>query len=162
MIIQDEVKASEKGAHLDQSPVRKTSLVSSMQEFKMNAEETALCKSAEQAQLEPYQDAVLKANQLEAITVDPWTKTFDDIKINKPDDKVMTESEDDSVSLTPLSYFKQNFNISSAAVTSVRLGMPSSATAGIINGLLWDLVNAGYLVEEAACKGQQGVSIENY
>ena len=135
--------------------------VSSMQEFRLDAEETAklrkkdLRKSVDQARLERQREEVLKAKQQAATIVDPCTVTFDaddmgdDMDIADSNDEIVSDSEDDSVSEKPESYLKRNhLDISSAAVASVRFGVSSTATAAIINGLLGDLVKAGHLDED--------------
>ena len=135
--------------------------VSSMQEFRLDVEETAklrkkyLRKSTDQARLERQREEALKAKQQAATTIDPSTVTFDaddlgnDMEIDDSNDEIVSDSEDDSLSEKPESYLKRNYlDISSAAVASVRFGVSSTATAAIINGLLGDLVKAGHLGED--------------
>jgi len=136
--------------------------VSSMQEFRLDAEETAklrkkdLRKSVDQTRLERQREEALKAKQLAATTIDPCTVMSDvddegDMEIDDDgsDNEITSDSEDDSVSEKPESYIKRNYlDISSAAVASIRFGVSSTATAAIINGLLGDLLKAGHLGED--------------
>lgn len=86
--------------------------VSSMQEFRLDAEETAklrkkdLRKSVDQARLQRQREEALEAKQQAATTVDPCIVTFDaddvgdDIEIDDSNDEIVSDSEGDSVSHT--------------------------------------------------------------
>ena len=111
---------------------KKQDSVSSMQEFRLDAEETAklrkndLRKSVDQARLDRQREEGLKAKQQAATTVDPCAVTFDaddmgdDMEIDDSNDEIVNDSEDDTVPEKPESYLKRNYlDISSAAVASV-------------------------------------------
>ena len=126
------VKASKKELIWIKAQREKEGSVSSMQEFLLDAEETAklrkidLHKSVDQARLDRQREEGLKAKQQAATTDDPCAVTFDaddmgdDMEIDDSNDEIVNDSEDDTVPEKPESYLKRNYlDISSAAVASV-------------------------------------------
>ena len=93
----------------------------------------------------------MKAKEQTTTTVDLSTDHLDYTSMSSDNNEFADRQESDSEEdlLKQERCLKQNYlEISCAAGASIRFGVPSTAIAAIINGLLVDLVKAGHLGED--------------